>query len=301
MIGDMRQSALFASVALLLMSGCGASTKPADPPKVTTNPAAEKSAPEQESATVGVPVDGSLTTEAYVKLGLPSPDRTWTSSELAKAAKVLAELSERDASQLPRAGSAKSGKVFSRITSEDNLKVLKSKLVPLPVRVGFALQFLQASGSLSKTYSAALAQDQVSGDESTEVLGQNLRVGVEISSLSKEVLASLDKEDKTFEVRPGALKQVKSALGPITQKMIAQAVESKKLTPEHREKALVYIDRYLPEILRTLPPEIRQEAVAKLKGLSEKPEFAGQEKLIHSILDKLSQATEDAAANDSKQ
>src|SRR5437773_8872359 len=64
--------------------------------------------------------DQSLTTEAYMKLGIPSPERRWTAKDYAKAIPILQQLAKAAPSQLPRYQSKSSGAVFDRVVSPAN-------------------------------------------------------------------------------------------------------------------------------------------------------------------------------------
>jgi hypothetical protein len=62
--------------------------------------------------------DQSLTIERYMELGIPSPDRIWGAEEYAQTAFVLSSLPK---DELPRFNSARSGALFARMVSTENL------------------------------------------------------------------------------------------------------------------------------------------------------------------------------------
>ncbi len=243
--------------------------------------------------------DRSLTTDQYVKLGLPKCDRPWSSADMSRAAKVLADISKRDPRELPRYGSGKSGKVFARITSDENLDSIRKKSWPVSVRTGFALQYLHAAASIGKLYGAAAIEQKSASDETTEILGLTLRIAVALKDLSDEVLPTLDQNDPTYSVRVKGLKQMTAGLGPVLQGLMTQALASKKLKPETQSRMLEYLDKTLPSLVKVLPAKAREDVRVKLKTLSERPEFAEHQLEFQALLEKISPPLEESTPNES--
>jgi hypothetical protein len=245
------------------------------------------------------PEDRSLTTDQYVKHGLPKCDRPWSSMDMSRAANALTEIAKRDPRELPRYESPKSGKVFARITSDENLDSFKKKSLPVSVRTGFALQFLQATVSIGKLYGAAALEEKAGTEETTEILGQTLRIAAVLKGLSDEVLPTLDQNDPTYATRVKGLKQMTGGLGPVLQGLLTQALANKKLTPETRTRMLRYMDKTLPDLVKVLPVKVREDLLAKLKTLSERPEFAEHQQDFQPLLEKISQTLEESTPNES--
>ena len=87
--------------------------------------------------------DRSLTTEAYLQLGMPSPDRMWTPEDYSQAVRILKTITEKDARELPRYDSQNSGKLFARISSRDNLAAMLNKNLPLNTRLPLVDGYLE--------------------------------------------------------------------------------------------------------------------------------------------------------------
>jgi hypothetical protein len=242
--------------------------------------------------------DRSLTTDQYVKLGLPKCDRPWSSADMSRAAKALAEIAKRDPRELPRFKSDNSGKVFARITSDENLDSIRKKSWPVSVRTGFALQYLHAAASIGKLYGAAAIDQKAASDETTEILGLTLRIAVVLKDLSDEVLPTLDQKDPTYAVRVKGLKQLTAGLGPVLQGLMTQALATKKLKPETQTRLLEYLDKTLPSLVKVLPTKAREDVRAKLKTLSERPEFAEHQQDFEPLLEKISQSLEESPPNE---
>jgi len=67
---------------------------------------------------VEIPQDRSLSVEQYVARGLPELGEQWGPEEVARAARLFAELASTEPTQLPRQGSERSGVVFERVLAE---------------------------------------------------------------------------------------------------------------------------------------------------------------------------------------
>lgn len=243
--------------------------------------------------------DRSLTTAQYIELGLPKCDRPWSSSDMSRAAKVLTEIASRDARELPRHLSPKSGQVFARITADDNLDGIRKQSLPVTIRTGFALQFLHAAASIGKLYGTLAVEESAASEETTELIGLTLRIATVLKGLSDEVLPTLDKNDPTEATRLNGLMQLTTGLGPVVQGALNQALASKKLKPETRTRMLKYMEQTLPELVNVLPPKAREEVRVKLKTLSERPEFAEHQQDIKPLLDKISQTLQEPPSNES--
>lgn len=280
-------------------------TSNAPPAKDQATPAGkpENTAPlgtaNQEDSQPADTDDRSLTTSQYIKLGLPKCDRPWSSSDMSRAAKVLTEIANRDARELPRHQSPKSGQVFARITADDNLDGLRKKSFPVTIRTGFALQFLHAAASIGKLYGTLAVEEGAASEETTELIGLTLRIATVLKGLSDEVLPTLDKNDPTSAARLKGLTQLTTALGPVLQGALNQALASKKLKPETRTRMLKYMEQTLPDLVKVIPPKAREEVLAKLKSLSERPEFAEHQQDIMPLLDKISQTLQEPPSNES--
>src|SRR5262245_1697923 len=91
------------------------------------------------------PRDTSLTTEAYVRRGMPKPDHAWSPAELEQAKRVLQLL---DQGEYPRHRSERSGEVFARLTSVPAW----DRSASLDLRVAAARQGYEALGDVLASY-----------------------------------------------------------------------------------------------------------------------------------------------------
>jgi hypothetical protein len=156
-----RPCAVALMVLVLVATGCASASAPS-PGSIRSDGAAAQGAAE----------DVSLSARDYIARGLPAPDRIWLGNDVETAANVLATLAEQGHGQLPRAGSARSGEVFTRMTSADNLAYYRDRTLPLNARLPLALTHLQAGSQLLKLY---LAQFLTNDVRDTEMFGNACR------------------------------------------------------------------------------------------------------------------------------
>src|SRR4051812_40964048 len=97
-------------LALLLVAAWGCGTGATERPQAT--------APDQAPS---APPDRSLTRDEYMKAGAPAPDKPWSAAEMAAAAKALSAILEKNPDGLPRYQSERSGDLFARVISDENL------------------------------------------------------------------------------------------------------------------------------------------------------------------------------------
>lgn len=71
--------------------------------------------------------DPSLTIEEYQEIGVPDPNSIWSLNDYSQAFSVLYKLKLNRPLALPMRGSEKSGLLYSRMTSLDNLSFLKEE------------------------------------------------------------------------------------------------------------------------------------------------------------------------------
>ena len=87
--------------------------------------------------------DNSLTTDQYIAVGMPPIDKPWTFDQYDALATALQKVAKDDPTHLPRYMSPKSGDVFDRMISQENLKSFYDKNIAVADR-------LTAFGGLTK-------------------------------------------------------------------------------------------------------------------------------------------------------
>jgi hypothetical protein len=284
--------------AVMALVGCGAA--PSTPAVVPANPGP---APIQTPATAASPIkpaileDRSLTAEEYATLGMPAHERLWSYVDMTNAAKVLTDIAGRDASQLPRFRSSKSGAVFDRLVSKENLGLLRNKTLPLSVRMPSGLEFLQAANNVNKLYLTGFLQGKVGNDEMTEMTGLVLRMSSMMTELVGEFVPTLDKNDPKYPTRLKGLQQMKAGMGTVMQGVLMQISEPKTWNPETLGRFVGYMDECFPVLIVSVPPSVQKETLSQLRKLSTDPRFIPHKKTFDSMLEKTSRAVDESPAS----
>src|SRR5260370_366536 len=95
---------------------------------------------------------------------------------MATAAKVLASIAKNDPRHLPRYRSGRSGDVFARLTSPQNLARFRDRSLPIKTRMEEMIAFMPAASLVNKIYLAAFLGKATGDSELVEVTGAVLRM-----------------------------------------------------------------------------------------------------------------------------
>jgi hypothetical protein len=209
-------AALWFSLLLVSLGGC--SRQPAVQEQSEQELSQPEDTPKGEPLT---PPDRSLTSDEYIRLGMPAHDRPWSGADMTAAAKVLTTLAEKDPGLLPRYQSERSGEVFARLVAvEQNLAVSKNKTLPVGPRIDNYADYLKSANKIAKLYASAFIARKLEGAEMIEFLGALLRIEVIAWPLVDEYFLSLDKKDGGRKDRMAEREQMKQGLAG----MVASAV-----------------------------------------------------------------------------
>ena len=162
---------------------------------------------------IPVPPDESLTTDEYVGLGLPDPDKEWTGEEMAKAQSVLAEVAQKGAEHLPRYESDKSGAVFARLISTDSLKTFVDPALPLGGRVIGVAVYSEAVGKLLQIYFNALKAEQVDGRDMLELSEASYHVMNSMMQVFEQTAGAADPSNPALSAFAAGLDQLRAGAG----------------------------------------------------------------------------------------
>ena len=269
----------FITVSSLVLGGC--SRKPASIPRVTP------------AATVAI-ADESLTSDEYIRHGLPAPDREWSGNDMQQAEKVLTVLVQAGNRNLPRFQSERSGEVFSRLTSARNLGMLRDRSLPLGIRFPQGLAYFQSGNQIFKLYVAARLTNEVSDSELVEFAGAILRVTVVMLDLVDEFLPTIKKEDPTYQVRMDGVKTMKLGLAGIVAGGLQTLTDIERDRDSELLRLVDYMQETFPLIVPRLPPGSRTETMLRLEKMQQDPALQN----IHPALKVLQGKVQDALENE---
>ena len=234
------------------------SSKPAD------QPGGQKS---NSLADPKAPRDESLTSEEYIRLGLAAPDREWSGNDMVEAEKVLASLANKGYRQLPRYQSERSGEVFARLTSPQNLNLFRNRSLPLEARLPQSLSYFQAGGQIFKLYLSAFLKKDVRDSELVELMGAQFRSTAVVLEIVDEFLTTLKKDDPKYQVRMQGLEQMKQGLASIVAGGLQTLTERESYRGNELARLVGYMQETFPMIVPRLLPGAGAETLIRLEKL----------------------------------
>ncbi len=212
-----------------------------------------------------------MTTAQFAELGLPPIDRAWSSHDMSKAAKILQDVAEKKYGSLPRYRSPKSGDVFARLTSKQNLDRYKDHSVDVDDRLSEAINYLQSTNEIFKAYLSGFLKKEVPGGELIELIGMHLRTSVVMFDLVDEFLPTIKKDDPTYATRMQGFERMKGGLASIVAGSLKALTEQDNYTVSERVRLIGYMQDTFPELIPHLTPEARTQIVAQMETIAGDP------------------------------
>lgn len=260
------------------VSGCGKPDTPAVQPAYNVDP--------RGAASVEVAPDESFPSDEYMRLGMPAADREWSSKDMVQANEVLAKL-PMDQANLPRYESERSGTVFARITSPQNLELFQNRSLPLEGRMPMALAYGDASNQILKLYLAAFIRHRVTDSEMVELLGSQLRMSVVNVDLANELFPTLDTNDPAYPIRLQGFEQMKRGLASVVIGALDTLIDRQTYRQTELARLANYIRETFPIIVPFLPPSARAETITRLEKLRDDPSLADFRLAMEELCDEL--------------
>jgi len=146
--------------------------------------------------------DQSLSIEEYKDMGMPDPNRVWDTEELTTAINVLSGIKWSKPYILPRKNSEKSGELFKRMISLDNMFFGKGDSLQLHEKAILSSEFLQIFGRWQDVYTHPMLKKQYYHTELVDISINEVRITEMMVELQKEIMASDDPLDVMLQ--PGA-------------------------------------------------------------------------------------------------
>lgn len=259
----------FLFVLLVVVTGCEDGRVP--------GPSKEASSVSQLSQSpvgdIQPPTDGSLALDAYIQDGMPAHDRSWSGADMVRTASVLNTIAQKDAGHLPRYQSPRSGELFKRITSNDNLVLHRNRQLLVEQRLPDAMDYMKSHNQTLKIYLEAFIKHQVADSELVELMSSQLDVAVVMIQLVDEFLPTLDKNDRTYPVRMKGLAQLKHGMAGIVAGTMQTLTESHAYRSAELKRLVNQMRRTFPEILPAIPEGSRSEALVRLRSFLDDPKM----------------------------
>lgn len=213
------------------------------------------------------PDDHSLTAEEYLKLGMPATDRAWSGEEMSRAASALAAMAKDDAGKLPRYRSDRSGVLFARMTSLQNLEIYHNKKLSLDLRMSPALAYFDATNDVLQLYVSSFLKGVTGDGELMELIGSDLRTAVVLLGLVDEELPTIKPDDPGAAGRIAGLGKMRNGLATMTAGALTTLTEASSYRTSERARLLRYLQETLPAIVARISPSAQSETQVHIEAL----------------------------------
>ncbi len=269
----LRRSTLPCFTALVLLAGVGLGCNNSSTPRDSSTPRERSDGLKGgvTAATPKIPADESLTSAEYRRMGLPDQDKVWSGDDMLRAQVILAIVARRSYRQLPRYKSTRSGDVFARLTSPQNLDPFKNRKVPLDARISQAQGYFQAVGQVLMLYGVGFLQKDVGDSEAVELMGFQFRVSVVLFELVDEILPTIKNVDPQYRVRMEGLDQIKRGLASVVSSGLQMLTEREAYRGSELVRLVGYMQETFPLIVPRLLPEARTETLLQLEKMQKDP------------------------------
>jgi len=145
--------------------------------------------------------DLSLDAESYKKLGMPDYNRVWTNKEYSDANITLSGLTIDYPLSLPRKNSKRSGVLFNRFISEDNLLFADDGKLPLHMRAYRIQAFETLQRRMGQIYEVETGSEGYYNDELIDLQIYRICVHEKMLELACQIMNS--KEEADINLQPG--------------------------------------------------------------------------------------------------
>ena len=154
--------------------------------------------------------DNSSSSMDLIGQGMPSFDRSWTSADYSVVEGILADIAKNDATMLPRRDSAKSGSVFERIVSVENLNLTQSE-TNRTARASALAAYLKSIAAILQIYSSATNAHHSYDAELVDLYVLFLEALKRTNKNASELLSSLPKESTARDISEKNIERMKSS------------------------------------------------------------------------------------------
>ena len=227
-------------------------------------------------ATPAVQLDTSLAVEEYIKLGMPSPEKAWTTVEFKSAVETLKKL-QAAGTPLPIFNSSKSGKLFDRFITDENQRLALTDKMTFDQKLDVVMEFAQPGGQIVRVYALQLP---IMDREIVELVGQNLRISGQLAMYIPTMIARKSplnqvQRDGIVKMRTGICQQVNGVIMVLT--------DVKHCTEESRIRLCELMKEHLPNLLPEGDATTLSSAKASLTKLFDSEKTPAVKKAIDSV------------------
>ncbi len=202
--------------------------------------------------------DHSLTLVEYQELGMPDYNSVWNMEDYSNAFYALNTLKYQKPKALPTRDSEKSGVLFSRMISLDNLSFLQDETLPLYAKAGMIKWFVNSLMELKVAYTTFGMSTQYYVRELNDIDITRLRVAQRMLELGIEINESEDLSDVDMQSDYPAIQKMYLSL-------LSELFEKQQHTSLYPQQTLELLSDSLSSSVQRNMPWFDEEASAFIK------------------------------------
>jgi hypothetical protein len=212
--------------------------------------------------------DNSMQSMAYIIQGMPSYDRIWIALDIKKAVVVLQKIAASDATLLPRRGSAKSGELFARIVSFENL-MTATQMRTTQQQVGTLASILKSHGELLSLYESATTKVRSYDAELIDLMIVAVEEEGTIIEVVDQSLPTMAENDPLKEGALSLMQAMQKGLSTTLVGIVYELADHTKIRTSEIVRLAQAITSYIVRLYRHIPAGTLQEIRIKISAMIE--------------------------------
>jgi len=196
-----------------------------------------------------------------MKRGVPSVDRPWSAKDYSDATGALRSLKPE---ALPKLGDPKSGPVFARFVSEENLKFIHDESIPLDSRFPEAIELVGEGRKLLRLYLDGELHNTHLEPDLLALTAMTITETAAMLDLSDAYIKKLNPKDPKFGVRMEGAARMMTGLAEIARGCLVTFTEKFTYSTADLRTFAEALRGPFPKVVAGLAAADREEISAKL-------------------------------------
>lgn len=230
--------------------------------------------------------DQSFTIKEYESKGMPDIREVWGEKELIKAHVTLGNVRTANFFTLPVKRSSKSGDVFRKIVSHDNLSFLDDPSKALHDKAFEIQTIANFENEISRMYSDNLRTEQYYSTELIDIYIFELYIRGRMLDLAEKIMNSRDPEDRAMS---SGRQAIVGSYVNLTTKLLREQKRTEAFNARDLKKLSLLTTNSLHENVKYLDAESKQKLSAEIRDLNEKVKSRSLGKNLAEMLKFLSE------------
>lgn len=276
--------------ALVLLNTTSCTGKQPTTTIATAEPKTEDQNPEsptKPTKVVEIKNDLTLYPDEYEARGVPSIQNPWTANDYQIAIPALLTLAKEDLNLLPRIHSPRSGSVFRRMVSRDNLQIYANRDIEWAIRNSSLIALVGSYPAISAPYVEALSQGIQVDREILEIMAFIGLISAAMWESLDEVEPLIYRNDPGLPKRLAGVQETQQGAGGIVRGMITILHDRQFVRLDNHVWYTAELVNLLPRLIGRLTPADQaeaQERIIKLAASEPEPALRKQLKLLQSAV-----------------